>query len=171
MHGTVTDLVTRKPLANAVVDIWQASANGKYDFQDPENQTDNNLRGKFTTNAEGKYYFYCLRPTPYSLPTDGPAGVLLKLVDRHPMRPAHIHIMVTHADHKPVTTQIFPSDDPYIASDTVFAVKDDLVVEFVPLEGDPKATLQMEYNFILAANDAKGAGTTRAAAGSDSARL
>lgn len=207
MHGTVTDLVTRKPLQNAVVDIWQASANGKYDFQDPENQTDNNLRGKFKTNAEGKYYFYCLRPTPYSLPTDGmfnpyfqyqsiywdpylyiinqhtfcqrkltstpkgPAGVLLKLLDRHPMRPAHIHIMVTHPDHKPVTTQIFPSDDPYITSDTVFAVKDDLVVEFVPLEGDPKASLQMEYNFVLASNDTKGAGTTRAAAGSDSARL
>lgn len=146
MHGTVTDLVTKKPIANAVVDIWQASANGKYDFQDPENQTDNNLRGKFRTNSEGKYYFYCLRPTAYSLPTDGPAGVMLNLMERHPMRPAHIHLMISQDEYKPVTTQIFPKDDPYLTTDSVFAVKDDLVVDFVPLKGDPKAELELEYN-------------------------
>jgi len=95
MHGKVTDMVTGKGIPGAVVDIWQASANGKYDFQDPENQTDNNLRGKFRCDANGEYHFYCLKPTAYSLPTDGPAGVLLKLLDRHPMRPAHIHLMVS----------------------------------------------------------------------------
>jgi catechol 1,2-dioxygenase len=94
MHGKVIDLVTRKGIPNAVFDIWQASSNGKYDFQDPEKQTDNNLRGKFRTDANGDYHFYCLKPTAYSLPTDGPAGVLLTLLDRHPMRPAHIHLMV-----------------------------------------------------------------------------
>ena len=94
MHGKVTDLLTGKGIPNAVVDIWQASSNGKYDFQDPENQTDNNLRGKFRTDEKGEYHFYCLKPTAYSLPTDGPAGVLLNLLDRHPMRPAHIHLMV-----------------------------------------------------------------------------
>lgn len=71
MQGRVLDFQTQKPLTNAVVDIWQASANGKYDFQDPDNQSDNNLRGKFRTNSEGKYWYYCLRPTAYSLPTDG----------------------------------------------------------------------------------------------------
>jgi catechol 1,2-dioxygenase len=71
MHGKVSDLVTKKGIPNAIVDIWQASSNGKYDFQDPENQSDNNLRGKFRTDGEGNYHFYCLRPTAYSLPTDG----------------------------------------------------------------------------------------------------
>jgi hypothetical protein len=98
MHGRVTDLGTKKGIANAVVDIWQASANGRYDFQDPENQTDNNLRGKFRTDENGYYHYYCLKPTAYSLPTDGPAGTLLKLLDRHPMRPAHIHLMVSIHD-------------------------------------------------------------------------
>jgi catechol 1,2-dioxygenase len=160
MHGTVTDLISKKPIPNAVVDIWQASANGKYDFQDPDNQTPNNLRGKFRTDENGKYHFYCLHPTAYSLPTDGPAGVLLNLLDRHPMRPAHIHLMITNEEYKPVTTQIFPSDDQYLITDTVFAVKPDLVVDFKPLKGDPKATLDLEYNIILAPKAFPGASPT-----------
>ncbi|KAK5140037.1 hypothetical protein LTR04_003192 [Oleoguttula sp. CCFEE 6159] len=99
MHGKVLDVVTKKPIAGAIVDIWQASSNGKYDFQDPENQTDNNLRGKFRTDENGEYHFYCLHPTAYSLPTD---------------------------------------------------VKDDLVVDFTPLEGDKNAQLELKYDIRLA---------------------
>lgn len=96
-HGKVIDAISGEGIAGAVVDFWQASTNGKYDFQDPENQADNNLRGKFKCDKNGEYHFYCLRPTAYSLPTDGPAGVILNLLDRHPMRPAHIHVMVSLA--------------------------------------------------------------------------
>jgi len=156
MHGRVVDLKTGKGIPGAVVDIWQASANGKYDFQDPENQEPNNLRGKFRCDDNGDYYFYCLRPTAYSLPTDGPAWQLLQLIDRHPMRPAHIHLMISHPDFKPVTTQLFPKDDPYLSTDTVFAVKDDLVVDFKPRENDPKAELDLEYNITLAPKDSAG---------------
>lgn len=95
MHGVISDLVTGKPIPGAVFDIWQASANGKYDFQDPDNQTPNNLRGKFKADENGKYWFYCYYPTAYSLPRDGPSFQLLNMMDRHPMRPAHIHIMVS----------------------------------------------------------------------------
>jgi len=160
MHGKVTDLLTGKGIPGAVVDIWQASSNGKYDFQDPENQSDNNLRGKFTCDENGEYNFYILKPTAYSLPTDGPAGVLLNLLDRHPMRPAHIHLIMTHPDYKPVTTQIFPKDDPYLETDTVFAVKDDLVIDFKPRQGDPKAELDLEYNIILAPKSFEGITST-----------
>ncbi|ORY17234.1 Intradiol ring-cleavage dioxygenase [Clohesyomyces aquaticus] len=159
MHGTITDLDTRKPIPGAVIDIWQASSNGKYDFQDPENQEPNNLRGKFRTNEKGEYWFYCLKPTAYSLPTDvtraGAAGELFKTLDRHPMRPAHIHLMMTAEGYKPVTTQIYPRDDPYVTNDTVFAVKDDLLVDFPPLKGDPKAKLDLTYNVRLAPRDGK----------------
>ncbi|EHK24913.1 uncharacterized protein TRIVIDRAFT_199479 [Trichoderma virens Gv29-8] len=156
MHGTITDLLTGKPIPNAVFDIWQASANGKYDFQDPENQTPNNLRGKFRADENGKYWFYCYHPTAYSLPTDGPAYKLLSLMDRHPMRPAHIHIMVTHPEYKGCTTQLYPKDDPWLATDTVFAVKDDLIIDFKPLKGDDKAELDLEYNVVLAPKGYKG---------------
>lgn len=112
MHGVVKCAKTGKSLASTEVDVWQASTNGKlcphieevdehlltvhsglYEQQDA-NQQEHNLRGKFVTDSEGKYSFYCLRPTPYPVPGDGPAGKLLELMDRHPYRPAHIHLIV-----------------------------------------------------------------------------
>jgi len=149
MHGVIRDITTGKGIPGAVFDIWQASANGKYDFQDPENQTPNNLRGKFRADEEGRYWFYCLHPTAYSLPRDGPSWQLLQLMDRHPMRPAHIHIMVTHPDYLGCTSQLYPKDDPWVKSDTVFAVKDDLVVEFKPFSDENGAVLELEYNVNL----------------------
>jgi catechol 1,2-dioxygenase len=70
MHGTVLDLVTKKPVAGAWIDIWEASTNGLYEQQDKD-QVEHNLRGKFKTDANGHYGFYCLRPTPYPVPFDG----------------------------------------------------------------------------------------------------
>ncbi|KAK1755655.1 catechol 1,2-dioxygenase [Echria macrotheca] len=156
MHGVIRDITTGKPIPNAVFDIWQASANGKYDFQDPENQTPNNLRGKFRADENGRYWFYCLHPTAYSLPRDGPSWELLTMMDRHPMRPAHIHIMVTHPEFQGCTTQLYPDTDPWLTTDTVFAVKPDLVVNFKPLKGDATATLELEYNVNLAPKGYKG---------------
>jgi len=156
MHGVISDLVTGKPIPGAVFDIWQASSNGKYDFQDPDNQEPNNLRGKFRANEDGKYWFYCYHTTAYSLPQDGPSWQLLQLMDRHPMRPAHIHIMVTHPDYNGCTTQLYPNDDPWLKTDTVFAVKPDLVVDFKPLKGDEKAVLDLEYSVVLAPKGYKG---------------
>lgn len=158
MHGVVTDLNTKKPIPGAVIDIWQASSNSKYDFEDPENQSPNNLRGKFRCNNNGEYYFYMLKPTGYSLILDGPTGKLLKALDRHAIRPAHVHLIITADGYKSLTTQIFPKGDPYLAKDTVFAVKDDLVVEFLPREADeanPEAKLDLTYNVVLAPKDEK----------------
>ena len=70
MHGVVRCLKTNEPVANVTVDVWQASTNGLYEQQDKD-QADCNLRGKFTTDANGRYAFYCLRPTPYPVPNDG----------------------------------------------------------------------------------------------------
>lgn len=148
MHGIVRDLKTKKPIAGAWIDVWQASTNGLYEQQDKD-QVDCNLRGKFKTDENGRYAFYCLRPTPYPVPDDGPAGKLLKLLDRHPFRPAHIHLIVQREGFKPVTTQIFDSIDKYLDNDSVFAVKDSLIVDFKPLKGNPNATLELEYDILL----------------------
>jgi catechol 1,2-dioxygenase len=63
---------------------------------------------------------------------------------------------ISHEDYKTVTTQIFPSDDPYLTTDTVFAVKNDLVVDFKPRQGDENAELDLEYNMVLAPKSFEG---------------
>ncbi|KAJ5294397.1 hypothetical protein N7508_009218 [Penicillium antarcticum] len=148
MQGRVMDFQTKKPLVGAAVEVWQASTNGLYEQQDPE-QVEFNLRGKFKTDEEGRYWFYCLRPTPYPVPNDGPAGKLLELMDRHPFRPAHIHILATCEGYRPLTTQIFDRKDKYLDNDSVFAVKDSLVVDFVPRKDDPEAGLELNYDVKL----------------------
>jgi len=155
MYGTVTCAKTGKTLANASVDIWQASTNGLYEQQDPV-QKDHNLRGKFLTDAEGRYALYCLRPTPYPVPDDGPAGALLKMMDRHPFRPAHIHLIVQAEGFKPVTTQIFDSESDYLEDDSVFAVKDNLTVKFEERKNDPEAPWELRYDVALGPVDQKG---------------
>lgn len=70
MYGQVLDFATKKPLVGATVEVWQASTNGLYEQQDPK-QVEHNLRGKFKTDTDGRYSFYCLRPTPYPVPDDG----------------------------------------------------------------------------------------------------
>lgn len=73
MHGKVTDAATGKPVAGAKIDVWQCSTNGLYEQQDPA-QEDFNLRGLLTTNEDGYYGLYCLRPVPYPVPNDGESG-------------------------------------------------------------------------------------------------
>jgi catechol 1,2-dioxygenase len=57
---------------------------------------------------------------------------------------------VQHEGYKPLTTQIFDRKDPYLENDSVFAVKDSLIVDFKPLKDNPKATLELEYEIIIA---------------------
>jgi hydroxyquinol 1,2-dioxygenase len=68
---------------------------------------------------------------PYPIPTDGPVGRMLDKLDRHPYRPAHIHVIVSARGHEPIATHIFVAGDPYIDSDAVFGVKPSLIVDFV----------------------------------------
>ena len=127
VRGSVTD-VAGSPIAAATVDVWQADDSGHYDSQDPQ-QALGNLRGVFTTDDEGRFWFRSVLPSSYPVPTDGPAGELLKALGRHPMRPGHLHLRVTALGFRSVTTHAFVAGDPYLGSDAAFAVKDELIVE------------------------------------------
>ncbi|KAE9577109.1 Catechol 1,2-dioxygenase [Colletotrichum fructicola] len=147
LYGRVLDQ-SGSPVPGAIVDLWHTAPNGMYEQQDAD-QPDMDLRGRFKTDEEGRYSLYCLRPVPYPVPDDGPGGKILKLLDRHPYRPAHIHFIVSADGHRPLTTQLFDSEDQFLENDTVFAVKKDLVVEYKPSESDPKAAWVLEYDFVL----------------------
>ncbi|NRQ40142.1 6-chlorohydroxyquinol-1,2-dioxygenase [Nonomuraea sp. NN258] len=157
VHGRVTDCDGR-PLAGARLDVWQADDAGHYDSQDAA-QPPGNLRALLTTGDDGAYWFRTVRPSSYPVPTDGPVGELLRALGRHPMRPAHVHLRVEAAGHRPLTTHIFAAGDPYLASDAAFAVKDALVVPFRPCADAARAArfsmpgpfLEAEFDIRLVA--------------------
>ncbi len=88
------------------------------------------MRGRFHTDAEGRYLIRTVLPVNYPIPSDGPVGQMLRAAGRHPWRPAHIHFVVSADGYEPVTTHIFDRTDEYLGSDAVFAVKDSLICDF-----------------------------------------
>jgi hydroxyquinol 1,2-dioxygenase len=145
-----------KPIAGAAIDVWQAKADGIYDTQDPNAEFE--LRGRVKTNAEGRYAFKTYKPVFYGVPVDGPVGDLLRAMNRHPMRPAHMHAIVSAPGYQQVITHVFVEGDPYIDSDAVFAVKDSLIASWRKVEsaeeakklGMPTPFHVMEFDFRLA---------------------
>ncbi|ODQ78133.1 hypothetical protein BABINDRAFT_9732 [Babjeviella inositovora NRRL Y-12698] len=142
VSGKITN-TQGEALAGAMVEVWHCAPNGLYEQQDPE-QPDFNLRGTFYTDKDGFYSFVCLEPTAYPIPYDGPAGGLLQFMDRHPMRPSHIHWRVTHPSYHSLITQIYNREDPYTEDDSVFAVKEDCVVDFIKADGKIAEEHQVE---------------------------
>jgi hydroxyquinol 1,2-dioxygenase len=139
VSGRVLDL-DGKPVAGAVLDVWQTQSNGLYDSQD-QSLDGLHMRGKFRSDAEGRYLIRTVQPVNYPIPSDGPVGAMLKATGRHPWRPAHIHFVVSADGYEPVTTHLFDRTDPYLASDAVFAVKDSLICDFVHHETpEPEAS-------------------------------
>jgi protocatechuate 3,4-dioxygenase beta subunit len=126
--GRVLDLDGR-PIEGALLDVWQADSSGRYDSQ-YAGADDLHLRGKFRTDADGRFLIRTVRPVHYPIPTDGPVGRMLQATNRHPWRPAHIHFVVSAHGYEPVTTHIFDDIDEYLQSDTVFAVKESLICRF-----------------------------------------
>jgi hydroxyquinol 1,2-dioxygenase len=118
------------PLAHAMVDVWQADAEGLYDVQRGELQSERRARGLITTDAQGHFSFWTVLPEAYPVPTDGPVGQMLLNTGRHPWRPAHIHFFVTADGYQPLITHIFREGDRYLNSDVVFGVRPSLVRDF-----------------------------------------
>jgi hydroxyquinol 1,2-dioxygenase len=117
------------PIANAVLDIWSGDGEGTYDMQ-MEGDVGMKARGRIRTDAQGRYSFRSIKPEYYPVPTDGPVGRMLNKMGRHPMRPGHIHMIVSAAGHHPITTHLFAAGSKYIDSDAVFGVKESLVTPF-----------------------------------------
>jgi catechol 1,2-dioxygenase len=141
VSGRVVDRAGR-PIAGAEVDVWHASPVGLYENQDPD-QADMNLRGKFTTDAEGRFWFRTVKMVGYPIPTDGVVGRLLKAQRRHPYRPAHLHTLIAKPGYKVLISQVYDPTDPHIDSDVQFGVTKALLGDYVrhdePHPGDPQS--------------------------------
>jgi catechol 1,2-dioxygenase len=118
--------VAGKPIVGAEVDVWQSNADGLYENQD-ETQVNMNLRGKFTTDANGEVWFRSVKPSGYPIPTNGPVGRLLIAQERHPFRPAHVHFLAFKEGFKTLISQVYFGDDPRIETDAQFGVTRTLI--------------------------------------------
>jgi hydroxyquinol 1,2-dioxygenase len=128
VEGTVRSSDGR-PIADAIVDTWHSDADGFYDVQLPE-LPEPALRGRFRSDAQGRFHFWSIVPRFYPIPDDGPVGKMLDATARHPFRPAHVHFMISAPDHETLVTHVFAADSPYLDSDAVFGVKNSLIREF-----------------------------------------
>jgi hydroxyquinol 1,2-dioxygenase len=138
-----------KPVEGAEVDVWHSSTEGFYENQDP-GQADMNLRGKFTTDAEGRISFHSIKPAGYPIPIDGPVGRLLRAQGRHNMRPAHVHFLISKPGYKTHISQVYSNDDPNLETDVQFGVTQALVGNYIRHEN---GEYSLDQTFVIEPGD------------------
>lgn len=81
-----------KPIPNVKIDVWETDSKGFYDVQHADRDGPDG-RAVVTSDEEGNFFFKAIVPVPYPIPSDGPVGRLLGVLNRHPYRPSHFHFM------------------------------------------------------------------------------
>lgn len=141
IHGRVWGLDTRRPLAFAVLDIWQANAAGRYDNDKPEKPPANDVflnRARLVTDESGYYEFETIIPGPYKI---GPRA----------WRPSHIHYLVQHPGYSKLVTQLYFKGDPHNATDPF--IKPSLIIEPEEVRFGDRAYKTGVFDIILAKRD------------------
>jgi catechol 1,2-dioxygenase len=157
VRGRVLD-TKGAPIPAATVDAWQTNEDGFYDVQQKGIQPDMNLRGVFTANEDGEYWFRSAKPRYYPIPGDGPVGELLAAMGRGVNRAAHVHFIVKAQGFETVITHVFPPDCPYLEIDAVFGVKESLIGDFRLVDDADEARKlgfstpfwALDWDFVLA---------------------
>jgi catechol 1,2-dioxygenase len=140
-----------KAIAGAEVDVWHSSPVGLYENQDP-GQAEMNLRGKFTTLADGSFSFTTVKPAGYPVPIDGPAGVLLAAQKRHNLRPAHLHFLVYKPGYKTIASQVYDPSDPHLETDSQFGVTKALIGDY---QRRADGTYFLQFTFVIEPGEAR----------------
>ena len=148
VRGCVLD-VRGKPVADALVEAWETDGDGLYDTQ-YANRNEADYRGHLRANAGGTFTFTAIKPVSYSIPTDGPAGEMLRALRRGTMRPAHLHLKISAPGYRTLATSIYSAGDPYLFEDAVFGAKSSLVEEYRPAADGAPTRWILECDFILA---------------------
>jgi hydroxyquinol 1,2-dioxygenase len=160
--GTVTD-TSGKPVPGAVLDVWQADADGNYEAQLEVDEA--RLRAKYQARDDGSYCVRTIAPRGYSIPMDGPVGELIHATQISHFRPAHVHFLIDEPGYRKLITHLFQEGADYLDSDVVFGTKDALVVRFDEKPAGPSpdgGTLDRDYlharfDFVLDPQPSAGA--------------
>ncbi|MEV6710665.1 dioxygenase [Lentzea sp. NPDC051208] len=154
LTGTVRSL-DGSPVPGAVLDVWQADAEGAYEAQLEVDEA--RLRAKYRAEPDGTYCVRTITPKGYAIPMDGPVGALIGQTAISHFRPAHVHFLLTAEGHEPLITHLFEEGAEYLDSDVVFGTKQELVVRFQPREPGPTPDggtsevpwVLAEFDFVL----------------------
>ncbi len=133
------------PVASAVIDVWQADADGKYDVQRAE-LSHAQGRGVLRSDEQGRFHFTSVVAESYPIPDDGPVGEMLRATRRHPWRPAHLHFRIQAPQFQTLVTHVFRDGDPYLDSDAVFGVRESLIADWVKQDN---GHYTLRFDFVL----------------------
>jgi protocatechuate 3,4-dioxygenase, beta subunit len=129
---------TGPPLADALVEIWQCDANGRYHHVGDSSSgrpldADFQGFGAIRTDAEGRYRFRTIKPVSY------------------PGRTPHIHARVVPRDRRELITQIYLAGHPLNPRDWIFrslGVRAQSAATIDPERRDD-GDLQAEFDFVV----------------------
>ncbi len=137
VSGRVYGFDTKKPLVRAVLDVWQANAQGRYDNDDPKNPPAKDIfknRTRLVTDDAGYYEFETIRPGAYKIGANA-------------WRPSHIHYLVRHPGYKTLVTQLYFKGDPHNKTDDF--IKDTLIMEVQSRKTANGAYEAGEFDIVL----------------------
>ncbi|KAJ4305358.1 hypothetical protein N0V90_000889 [Kalmusia sp. IMI 367209] len=152
---------TGAPIPDVKVDIWETDSHGSYDVQYETYSSENpNGRAIIRSDEDGVFWFKAIVPVPYRIPNDGPVGVMLEKLGRHPWRPSHMHFMFEKEGFDHLITALYLRGDPYETSDAVFGVKESLIVDLSTVNaqqaktyGVKEGSKLLKYDFVLVTDE------------------
>ena len=139
IRGRVWGFDTKKPLAGAMLDIWQADADGRYDNDDPNKPPAKGVyvnRVRVLTDETGYYEYETIHPGPYKIAADA-------------WRPAHIHYLVRKAGYTNLITQLYFKGDKFNAKDEF--IKPSLIITLEAAKVNGSAIETGVFDVVLAA--------------------
>ncbi len=138
IRGRVWGFDTRKPLVNAVLDIWQADADGRYDNDDPSHPPAKHVfinRTRVLTDESGYYEYETIHPGAYKT---GPST----------WRPSHIHYLVRRTGYATLVTQLYFKGDKFNATDEF--IKPSLIIPLESVKMNGSAIETGVFDVVLA---------------------
>lgn len=151
-RGTIKN-IDGEPIKNSIIGVWHNHYNGLYSAEDPTLECGLH-HAKMRSNEAGQYLFTTTCPVPYMTSCSGPIREILKMKNQTPWRPAHVHYKISSEGYRTLTTEYFPSDDPYINNDAAFGVREALIVDFKLIHNEKEYNInspfyEVNYDFYL----------------------